>query len=160
MSERDYQRETDLRLRMDQIEREYQASLDRLESAMDSTASPEEIRELCMSVTDLQQQYMTVSREFWRIARPDLVCREKIALAPGRCMALAMAGHKPQCSRSATYQLGDLIVCTQHFKMIEDPDEKRGQYDLYPDLWDSDGCGWAAHGVLNKFPKPFFWKRI
>jgi hypothetical protein len=84
--------------------------------------------------------------------------RQRIDMVPGRCMAAV--GYEQQCSRRATYRRGELIVCTQHYEMIADPNHKRGPYDPYPDLFDWDGYGWAGHGVLKRIPPTVVWERV
>ncbi len=139
---------------MDQVETEYKGAVERLWSLEDAGSAPDQVESAYRAAKDLQAAYEDIARRFYPQFDESFVKRERIDLVPGGCRA--EVGYACQCSRRAIVRLGGLILCTQHYKMIEDAES--GYH--WPDLFDRDGRAFAGHGVLNLFPGPWWWENI
>lgn len=109
-------------------------------------------------VKRLQALYMQKSRRLramWNDDRMHYPGHRVIDANPVRCRAVVTGGR--QCSRRATWLLGDLRVCTQHWRMIDDDGSS---IMSCPDLIDIDGQEMAGHGVLEYFPQPWIWQQL
>lgn len=137
---------TELFRKTQEIEAEFQEAVRQFDSA---ESDPD--NELYDRVLFLQREYEQTHRELRKMWGDNMKGeRERINIDPSRCHA--QVGWGRQCSRKATTYLNDYGVCTQHYKLIN------FGTGLYPDLFDLDGKGYAGHGVLEHYPRPFFWE--
>lgn len=149
-----WERVSELREEMRRVEGEYATAVWRMWDLYAADAPESQIDPAYWAAKDLQTTYGKIARQYYPQHDQSWVEREIIVLVPGRCRAIVIGEHG-QCSRRATMQLGDLILCTQHYKLVDDPDIGYA----WPDLFDTDGRGFAGHGVLDLFPDPWWWER-